>query len=381
MTKGIAVRFSFLALLAAILLYQKANPVRAGEQTPGERSLGSAINPLTGLRVPDPSRLERLPIAVKISNYPRSVRPQFGLSRADIVYEYYLERGATRFVAIYYGQDAEKAGPIRSARFFDEYIFRMYRSLFVFGNADDRVMEHFLSLGKTFIGRFILEKERDRSTPCNPVRPARLCRDAATSGYQNLFANTAALTQDILVHSLERERPVLDGMRFQPIPPPGGQDGLLIDLNYSSMIYGRWLFDEASGKYLRFQDIQDGTAPEKKAYTFLQDGLTGETVSAENIVVLFVPHSFFIKTATTEIIQIHLDGFGEAVVFRDGLAYPAVWAHPVDGLLSLYSPQGGPLPLKPGTTFFQVMGTTSRKSSHQGYWQFDFQPPKESASP
>ncbi len=81
-----------------------------------------AINPLTGLIVSDPSKLERRPIAIKISNYPRSVRPQSGLSLADIVYEYYLEQNVTRFMAIFYGNDADKVGPVRSGRFFDEYL-------------------------------------------------------------------------------------------------------------------------------------------------------------------------------------------------------------------------------------------------------------------
>ena len=76
-----------------------------------------------------------------MSNLPRAVRPQSGLSRADIVYEYYTEEGTTRFIAIYYGRDAEQVGSIRSARFFDEHIIRMYRGLFVFGSADQRVRD------------------------------------------------------------------------------------------------------------------------------------------------------------------------------------------------------------------------------------------------
>ena len=65
------------------------------------------INPLTGLST-DPTFLDRRPILVKVSNLPRDVRPQSGLSRADIVYEYYTEEGTTRFIAIYYSQDAEQ---------------------------------------------------------------------------------------------------------------------------------------------------------------------------------------------------------------------------------------------------------------------------------
>ncbi len=65
------------------------------------------INPLTGLST-EPTLLDRRPMLIKISNLPRDVRPQFGLSWADIVYEYYTEEGTTRFIAIYYSQDAEQ---------------------------------------------------------------------------------------------------------------------------------------------------------------------------------------------------------------------------------------------------------------------------------
>ncbi|NIP43226.1 MAG: DUF3048 domain-containing protein, partial [candidate division Zixibacteria bacterium] len=61
------------------------------------------------------------PIAMKIPLMPRgSARPQWGLSLADHVYEYYLEKGITRFIAIFFGNNAERAGPIRSGRLFDE---------------------------------------------------------------------------------------------------------------------------------------------------------------------------------------------------------------------------------------------------------------------
>ena len=60
--------------------------------------LTAGVNPLTGLPVGDPTRLERRPLGIKITHFPREVRPfQWGLNTADLVYEYYLEFGMTRF--------------------------------------------------------------------------------------------------------------------------------------------------------------------------------------------------------------------------------------------------------------------------------------------
>ncbi|MBI2195773.1 MAG: DUF3048 domain-containing protein [Candidatus Levybacteria bacterium] len=55
------------------------------------------------------------PLGVMIENHEKA-RPQSGLSFSDIVYEAIAEGGITRFLAIYYCQDASEVGPIRSAR-------------------------------------------------------------------------------------------------------------------------------------------------------------------------------------------------------------------------------------------------------------------------
>lgn len=55
------------------------------------------------------------PLGVMIENHEES-RPQSGLSNADVVYEFVAEGGITRFLAVYYCDNAEMVGPVRSAR-------------------------------------------------------------------------------------------------------------------------------------------------------------------------------------------------------------------------------------------------------------------------
>ncbi len=55
------------------------------------------------------------PLGIMIEDHT-DARPQSGVSRADIVYEAVAEGGITRFLAIYYCQDAPLVGPVRSAR-------------------------------------------------------------------------------------------------------------------------------------------------------------------------------------------------------------------------------------------------------------------------
>ena len=68
-------------------------------------TLPSDVDPLTGLKVANPDILNRRPVAVKISAFPRGmVRPvERGLSRADVVYEYFIgDDHLTRFIAVFY---------------------------------------------------------------------------------------------------------------------------------------------------------------------------------------------------------------------------------------------------------------------------------------
>lgn len=58
---------------------------------------------------------KRRPLAVVIENHKES-RPQSGISAADVVYEGVSEGGVTRTLSIFYCEDAEPIGPVRSAR-------------------------------------------------------------------------------------------------------------------------------------------------------------------------------------------------------------------------------------------------------------------------
>ncbi len=74
-------------------------------------------------------------VAVVVENHV-DARPQSGLSEAYMVYEFVVEGGITRYLAIYRDSDASKIGPIRSARhhFFD-YIFENDATFVHFGGS------------------------------------------------------------------------------------------------------------------------------------------------------------------------------------------------------------------------------------------------------
>ena len=268
------------------------------------------INPLTGLPVEDPSLLDRRPIAVKISNGPRGVRPQWGLSFADHVYEYYHEGWRTRFNAIFYGRDAELAGPIRSARFADEHFIHMYKAFFAYGSADAPVLWRLFDtgLGKRFASI--------SDSPCPPTADFPLCR-TDPNGYNHLITNTAILSEHFTEKHIDNSRQYLDGLFFLADPPEIGCDtGNSVTIRYSQSFYNRWDYDRGYGQYVRYQDIiDDSSGGSGEAFEVLTDQLSGEPIRADNVVVLFASHNAYSRSP--EMWEINLISYGKAILFRE----------------------------------------------------------------
>ena len=170
-----------------------ATATTAPTQTPsyppegyGPSNFPSDVDPLTGLPVTDPSLLDRRPMLIKVQNIPRSSRPQWGLSFADLVFEYYTEEGATRFAPIFLGSNADIVGPIRSGRFIDAQLVNGYKAMFAFGYAYVAEMQRFQHAD--FADRLVVPGS---STPFTRYEP---------NGNNYLVINTADLnaytTQD-----------------------------------------------------------------------------------------------------------------------------------------------------------------------------------------
>lgn len=318
------------------------------------------INPLTGLST-DPILLNRRPMLIKISNLPRDVRPQFGLARADIVYEYYTEEGTTRFVAIYYSQEAQQVGSIRSARFFDEHIVRMYKGWFVFGSGDERVLDRLHNA--EFAEQLIVEWQAE----C----PA-LCRPDPVTNY--LIADTVAVREYVQEQNLADDRQNLEGMHFRAGTPDGGQPVSQVYAWYSAVIYNRWDYDPPSGRYYRYVDVENALEGRPEVYKPLRDALGDIPISADNVVILLMPHDFY--SISPEIVEMWFSGSGPAYAFRDGQAFELMWVREGEkDVLSLVTKAGEAFPFKPGTTWFEVMGIESEFSQTDRAWRFEMRFP------
>ena len=324
------------------------------------------VNPLTGLTASNPLLLNRRPIVIKIPNYPHNVRPQSGISLADHVFELYLEAGLTRFAAVFYGNEAVKVGPIRSARISDEHLMRMYNAIFVFNGADKRTLEYYdeQNLNEDL---FVVERE------CPP-----LCRDATIPTYNNLFGNTTLISNYITNNGTDNSRYDLATNYFYSLGGHGVITASRIYVKYSYANYAYWEYDPIDHRYLRYQGSVDLVNGQEEVYTLLTDALTNQPIAADNVIILFVPHEFYYKSSDTEMFKINMVDSGKAYVFRNGKGEEAVWQRTAENKpLSILLTDGSPYPLKPGVTFFQVIHTTSQFIQNGQTWTYIFERPEE----
>jgi hypothetical protein len=337
----------------------------------------AGINPLTGLEVDQADLLQRRPVVIKVENLPREHRPQFGLSLADVVYEYYTEQGSTRFAAVYYGQDAEVVGPIRSGRFFDSNIVQMYKAIFMCGSAYSAVWNRFVN--SDFANRLVIEN----SNSC----PA-LCRSEKNKDL--LVANTADMNAYLQKAGINNAPQNLDGMFFQYVPPENGVPAEQVFVRYSGAIYNRWDWDPATGRYLRFSETQNDVNRNNEQYAQLTDGSNNAPIAADTLVTICVPHQYFYKSAEIDVVDIipspnsgpvvscdgknYPGGSGPAYVARDGQMYPVTWKREkATDLITLVGTDGAPFPFKPGQTWFEVIGASSEVQQEGDAWKFVFQ--------
>ncbi len=333
----------------------------------GPKDFPDGINPLTGLQVANPAILNCRPVAVKVNIVPRTTnRPPWGISFADIVYDYYHNAGYNRFHAIFYGNDAELVGPIRSARMLDHELVRMYQSVFAYGFADQIINSRILN--SEYANRLILEGQR---ADCPPTAQTPLCR-YEPSGSDFLLGSTKSMTEYAKNKGVTTDGMDLTGMYFTTQFPSDGQLATQLYVRYSGDDYVRWDYDPASGKYLHFQDnVYDQGQGEE--YAPLLDRVNNLQVTAENVVVLYVRHEYF-RQPPGEIVDILLSGTGKAVAFRDGQAYQVNWNRAnINSVLTLTQADGSPFPFKPGKTWFQVVGQTSTVTQPTPEsWRFQF---------
>ncbi|MDA8235986.1 MAG: DUF3048 domain-containing protein [Clostridia bacterium] len=306
------------------------NGIFSEKNGPVEEEQDLAANPLTGLKV-KVGNLERRPLAVMIENHPEA-RPQDGLAQADLVYEMLSEGAITRFMAIYYGNDVEKIGPVRSARpYFIDRAFD-YDAVYAYSGGSEEAKTNIKRFKVAALDEFANAKTYWRSK--NRRKP------------HNLYTSTAKLWARASQKGYNREGnvPAFDFLQEGEELPggiPAGAVTIKYPIGFSIVEY---TYDENKGYYLR-----------KTGGKLHLDRATGEQLAARNIIIQQVNTKVIDREGRREMEMV---GSGKATLITGKRAYEATWQKDSRrGTTSFYLKNGEPIKLKPGRTWIQVVTT------------------------
>ncbi len=321
---------------AAILPTQAATPMPDG-----------LINPFTGLPASDGAALQRAPLLIKVAN-TAEVRPQSGLSSADVVVEHLTEGGITRFTALYLSNTPERVGSVRSCRLIDIELPRIFGAGLVCSGTSPGVkptmravaLESAAQPGDVNSSAVIISDFGPFECPTCPM-----FRTTDRVAPHNLFANTANAWR-VLAERGKNQRTAFNSWVFDPVAPSGGQTASTLSIPYQADPVD-WTYNAATGLWERKVDGQPHI-----------DAETGQTLTAANIIVAFAYHAV---TAIQEdmaggmSIQIQLWGQGPVKIARDGKVIDGLWLRPGQpGVLQFVDAQGNPIPLKPGNSWLEL---------------------------
>ncbi|MDZ4771175.1 MAG: DUF3048 domain-containing protein [Chloroflexota bacterium] len=320
-------------------------------------------NPLTGLPYTSDEARARRTFIMKISNFPPVVRPQYGVNQADVVYEYEVEGGVTRFAALFRENAPERVGPVRSGRLVDVELVQMYDALFGYSGASDPV--NALLRSQPWFGRVISPARGDN---CVEAGYCRIEREGVAFEH-TLFVDMRlawerATARGGTVNEGRRGR----GFSFSDLPDLNAPAAATIDVDYYGETTARWEYNAASGRYQRFTDGEAHF-----------DAAEDQQLWTDNLVIIEVEHverpDLFEPESSSASHQISLFGGGSAYVFRDGRWVEGYWRRECKGTepdpefpveredpcwsragdaLQLVYGDNTPIMLKPGRTWVMV---------------------------
>jgi hypothetical protein len=318
----------------------------------------SDIDPLTGLKVSNPGILDRRPVMVKVSNYPANGRPHAGLAFADIVFDYYIGYGQNRFLAVFYGQDANSIGPVRSGRLVDIQLTKLYQGILGFGSADGDTLD-------------VIYKNLGRRSIINTEAPCPAFCGTDTHSVIGVFANSAEISRWYSQQAGDNHRFDLGGMNFGNLLEQPSKPASLVTIIYNYDNRTEWKYDSASNQYLRW--MNEEMVPQSIHMISSTERTTGKQLGFSNLIILFAQYTEFAPSKHD--VEIFGNTQGQrAVFFRDGKEIEGTWkivnrSKPIQ----FFGPDGKPLPLAAGNSWIVLAGMASLfRETQPGQWKMDF---------
>lgn len=291
------------------------------------------------------------PIAVMIENHT-AARNQSGYNGADVVFEALAEGGITRTMAIFWSNDVESIGPIRSARqYFIEWLlpYDPYYMYIGYAEGDPNNYDRRVDAARSLYEYDIMGlnvgssfwRVTDKAAPHN-----------AYSSTETLYNIGKNLGYDkIKLNEIE----TLKFKNDDPLEDRGTSTTAIVQfferLNNGGAYDDTWTYDRETNRYLR----SNGTTP-------YLDMNTGEQVYAKNVIIM---RNEMISTYDFKAhIIITTTGEGDAILLRDGQVINCTWKKKdINSRIHLYDSEDKEVSLNRGIIWY-ISVPTEQGTAH-----------------
>lgn len=291
-------------------------------------------SPLSGIYVEE-ERLDRPVVAVMYDNNP-SARPHAGFYDAEVIYEFYVEGNATRYLAIFLMNDPELVGPVRSARPYYIEKSMEYHAIFAHAGASSRVNEEIRSLGIQNVsllgpGGGAFWRESHKRAPHN-----------AYTSMDNIRSSAKSLNY--------REISEFEGYQFHEDKKAFGNGEAVesFEVRYHSSYRAEYRYNEEEQGYDRYYVDQ-------RQYDETHSEDDEKSILATNVLVQIVP-TRLIPGTSSGILEMDTIGSGKAYYFTMGEMMEVQWEkNDKEDFTRYYDNEGEEITLNPGQTWVQVI--------------------------
>ncbi len=292
---------------------------------------GEMRSTLSGLWVPTEIGNKR-PYAIQFSNF-KTVRNQWGIGQADIVYEAFVEGGITRFLAIGENFTGDRIGSVRSSRHYFVSFADEYDAIYIHYGKTKYAVTKLKKVGidnldgETGIGNTVFYRDKNMKAPHN----AFTSMDKILAGIKEKGYATDH-DQDFEPHYTfyEEDTDLINGLTCNKV-----------SIKYTDN-KPYFIYDQEDKQYQRFQfgDIH-------------KDSNTGEQLAFKNIIVQFVKEWNIDKNGyqTMDIEDVE----GKGYYITNGKVVDITWKKNENNKwMRYYDSTGEELTINPGKTYISI---------------------------
>ncbi len=304
-----------------------------------------ALNPLTGVYNLPSDRVGMRPYAISIDNSDYNGKPQDGISRADIIVEIETEAGITRLMALFSDtREVERIGPLRSLRDqFLELIFPLDPIVAHIGTsvfADKAINENaFRTLDGNNVTSF-LWKWPDRSNIVHTYFTSGSLIDETLEKVKMKSESGSSLTSFFNFASEDET----------VVPDDGVATAVTFPYSFRNNEFdGDFRYDEASGKYLKWQ----------KGRPHIDEAYNDQQLAFDNVLLLYADVEVIPGTEEKGgLIEIDYQAGGTGYYFTQGHYERITWTKGVYASnIKLFDSEGNELVVNTGQSLIAVVGS------------------------